>query len=504
MNGFVPVAATLISSRLSELWSGRNLFVIADGATEGVWRAFLNASLKNAQRHVLLVVGEREHRSIGGVGAGRVSSDALASSIVPAATDRRLESRVHRAAEHAHGSPGRFARFLWPAWKGHHALEPSMVRAGLSRVAEQQAVYGRTEATEMLFDAPTAACAWPAPGELTALRRRMDGAIGEVARGCHAPGVRHLRQIVGSLARRGAWIDALRGAQAVSVALLRRGRAREALAAAADGREHASRAGDEGGLVDLANVSGQAWIDLGRLDEAESVLGVALVAARALQDSERVAAVSLALARASYWRGAYAEAEALLGPASDSPSVRVRRLALASRIAVGVGDLGGAMTLAAAARKEADGDSDVRAKAGAAWVTAVAHFSVGDFSAAERDVAETLTLAQAARDPQRAIRARLLHAEVERAQGRPAAALAHLQRLRRLAASAPIVVRARWELANALSTEAKGASAIVTRQVRATGLASLGLYVAAGASFSGACGGPIASGDGRAVQAPAS
>ncbi len=86
------------------------------------------------------------------------------------------------------------------------------------------------------------------------------------------------------MARRGAWIDALRGAQALSGALLQRGRAREALAAAAEGREYASRAGDESALIDLAIVSGNAWIDFGRLDEAESVLGAALVAARALRE----------------------------------------------------------------------------------------------------------------------------------------------------------------------------------------------------------------------------
>ena len=483
VNGFVPVAAALISSRLSQLWSGRSLFVIADGAAEGVWRAFLNASLKDAQRHVLLLVGEREHRSIGGVAAGRMSIDALASALVPPALDRRAEQRVRLAAERANGVPGRFARLLWPEWKGHHVLRQPTGRPGVSRVAEQQAVYGRAEPSENLFDAPPVTTAWPAPGELAALRRRMEAAIEELARGRHAPGIRHVRQVVGRMARRGAWIDALRGAQALSDALLRRGRAREALTAAAEGREYASRAGDESALVDLAIVSGNAWIDSGRLDEAESVLGAALVAARALQDAERAAAVSLTLARASYWRGAYADAEALIGPISDSRPVRVRSLALASRIAAAVGDLGRAMTLAAAAVKEADGDSDSGARASAAWVTAVAHFAVGDFSAAERDLAETLSFARAARDPQRAIRARLLHAEVERAQGRPAATLAQLQRLRRIAAAAPVIVRARWDLAHALSGAENAAATIVTRQVKATGLACLGLYVACRASL---------------------
>jgi len=501
VNGFVPVAAALISSSLSKLWSGRSLFVIADGAAEGVWRAFLNASLKDARRHVLLLVGEHEHRSIGGLGAGRVSVDALVSAIVPPLLDRRSQQRVRVAAERANGMPGRFVRLLWPEWKGHHVTRHSTSRPGVSRVAEQQAVYGRAESSENLFNAPPVTTAWPAPGELAALRRRMEGAIEELARGRHAPGIRHLRQVVGKMARRAAWIDALRGAQALSDALLRRGRAREALAAAAEGREYASRAGDESAMIDLAIKSGNAWIDVGRLDEAESVLGAALVAARALREPERAAALSLTLARASYWRGAYADAEALIGPASNSRPVRVRSMALASRIAVAVGDLGRGMTLAAAAVKEADSYSDVSAKASAAWVTAVAHFAVGDFSAAERDLSETLSLAHAARDPQRAIRARLLHAEVERAQGRPAASLAQLQRLRRIAAASPVIVRARWDLAHALSGAESAAAAIVTRQVKSTGLASLGLYVAWRPSLNEPSSRPISLGEPRGVEA---
>ena len=94
--------------------------------------------------------------------------------------------------------------------------------------------------------------------------------------------------------------------------LMRRGRTRDALAVVNDGRDYAARAGDRGTLVDLAILGGHAWIDMGRLDEAESVLGSALAAARALSDPERTAGASLALARWSYWRGEYAEAEAIL------------------------------------------------------------------------------------------------------------------------------------------------------------------------------------------------
>jgi hypothetical protein len=144
-----------------------------------------------------------------------MSIDALASAIVPPPLERRAQQRVRMAAERANGVPGRFVRLLWPEWKGHHMRRPSTDRPGVSRVAEQQAAYGRAEQSETLFDAPPVTSAWPAPGELAALRRRMESAIEEFARGRHAPGVRLLRHVVGGLARRGAWIDALRGAHAL-------------------------------------------------------------------------------------------------------------------------------------------------------------------------------------------------------------------------------------------------------------------------------------------------
>ena len=477
--GFVPVAARLIGSRQAELWRGRSLFVIADGADEGAWSAFLSAALRAAQPHVLLLVGEDESRSLAGVVVSRLPVDALVSAIRPQALSGRLERTVRRAAERAHGLPGRFARLLWPGWGDVRVSERAARRSSLPRVAEQPAVYGRDEAVEDLFDAAPLPCAWPAPGELAALRRKRDHAIADLARGRHAPGIRQLRQVVGGLARRGAWSDAASGALALAGSLLRRGRTREAQATIEDGRDYATRAGEEAMLVDLATLSGEAWIDMGRLDEADSVLGTAMAAARALQDPERVVAASLALARGSYWRGQYAAAEASLAAAPDLQAMRVRRGLLASRIAVGQGDLNRAMALLTGASEQSVADHDVTTKGAVAWVTAFVHLAVGDLSAAERDLSETLALARAARDPQRATRVRLLRAEMERGRGRPAAALAQLQRLRRVMTTAPVIVRARWDVAMALSAPDANAREVVARHVQGTGLGALALYVAA-------------------------
>jgi DNA-binding NtrC family response regulator len=474
--GFVPVAARLVDSRQAGLWSGRSLFVLARATEDSVWQAFLSAALRDPQSHVLLLIGEEECRSIHGVCVRPLSVEALVSAVQPPVLGGPLEQAVRRAAERSRGWPGRFAQILWPDWHGIRVPVAPSRRSSLPRVAEQVAVYGGGDALGDLFAAAPARCAWPAPGELMSLRRKMEHGIAHIARGLHAPGTRQLRQVVGTLARRGAWTDAGQGALALAGALVRRGRTREALTAIAEGRQHATRAADEGLLVDLATLAGEAWVDLARLDEADSVLGTALATARALDHPERTAAASVALARVAYWRGAYAEANTILTGAPESAALRVRRTLLASRIAVGLGDLHRAMSLMSSIPETPIASEAATTRAAVPCVAAFVHIAAGDWGAAERDLAEALMLARAARDPLRAGRARLLRTELERRRGRPAASLLQLHRLRRLMTAAPPIVRLRWELAQALCARDADADETVAKHVRATGLGALGLY----------------------------
>jgi DNA-binding NtrC family response regulator/tetratricopeptide (TPR) repeat protein len=473
--GFVPVASRLIGSRQADLWRGRSLFVIADAADERTWASFLDAALRDAVPHVLLLVGEDECRAVDGVPLRPVPVDALVSAVRPQHAGPLREQTLRRAAERSRGWPGRFARLLWPEYQKR--IDGRAVgRPTLLQVAEQPAIYGGEEQDPDVFDESPRPCEWPAPGELAALRRKMEQAAVDVARGRHAPGIRQLRQVAGSLARRGAWSDAASGALALAGALLRRGQPREAHAAIEDGREYATRGDEDALLIDFATLSGDAWIDRGRLDEADSVLGTALAAARAHADPERIASASLALARGSYWRGEYAAAEAGLASVPDVPRARLRRVLLEARIAVGLGDVNRAMTLAARASEAAAVEPD-GAKAAVAWVTAIVHVAAGDLGAADRDLSQALALARAAHDPQRALRARLLRAEVNRSSGRIGAASAQLQRLRRVMAAAPAIVRARWDVVKALTAPDADARAIVDHSRQATGLGALGLYV---------------------------
>jgi len=477
MRGFVPVASRLVASRYAELWRGRSLLVLGDEADRHRWPAFLDVAVRDAQPHVLLMVGNDECRSIDSVRLERVPADVLVSAIRPQPLSPDLDRTARRAADRAQGLPGRFVRLLWPQPLAGDEVKRRSTRRGLSRVAEQPAVYGREETTDDVVVAPAQACTWPAPGELAALRRRRDAAVVHLAQGRHAPGLRQLRQAIGGLARRSDWAHAADGAVALAGTLLRRGRARDALAAIEDGRQYARRSGLEGALLDLATLNGEAWIDLARLDEAERVLATALAAARAACDPVRIVAASVALARALYWRGQYAEAGAALGSRpGELAALRVRHTLLAARIAVGLRDLNRAMSLVLEAGELASTDKTAGGNAAVSFTAALVHLAVGDFDAVERDLSESMAAARAAHDPLRAIRCRLLRAEADRRRGRHAAAVAQLERLRRIMMTTPPALRARWELTSALAADDGDAQAIVAQRVAATGLGALALY----------------------------
>jgi transcriptional regulator with GAF, ATPase, and Fis domain len=490
LRGFVPVAAHLVGSRYADLWRGRSLLVIGT-AGDGCWSAFLDTALADAQPHVLLIVGEVECRSVDGVRLGRVSADALVNSIRPGGLTSPLERAARRVAERAAGLPGRFRQLLWRQRPARARSEPA-TESG-RRVAEQAPLYGgdRVSSALSIAEPPERTSGWPAPGELAVLRRRRDAAVEDLAEGRHAAGLRQLRQATGGLARRGDWAGAAGGALALGAALLRRGRTRAAQAALDEGREHARQAGSDQVLLDLAVLGGEAWIDLARLDEAESVLGSAIAAARASGDAAHTAAASLTLARCLFWRGLYANAGALLDRAADQVPGRdgVRHRLLAARIAVGLGDVARAMPLVVEARELSA--RDAVALAAAHTTAAFVHLAAGDLDAVDRDVNESLLAARMAHDPLRAIRARLLRAEADRRAGRRGAAAAAFKRLRRVVAVSPPLMRACWELSSALASHDGDPGELVARHIAATNLGALALYASDASGTAGGCTDPF-------------
>ncbi len=483
-SGFVPVAARLMSSPYAELWRGRSLFIIAneDGAAPSPWSALLEATLREAHPHVLLMVGQEERRSVAGIAIGRVAIGDLVASVRPQPLSGGLEQSARRAAERAHGMRGRFVRLLHADSSAVPHDDRRADRRRLPRVAEQVAEYGVDVPGDGMAALPVATCAWPAPGELAALRRKRDAALAQLAHGRHTSGIRLLRQSVGGLARRGDWSEAATGTVALSTALLRRGRPRDALASIDEARTYAGRAGQEAVLLDLATLVGHAWIDLARLDEAEGALGTAVAAARASRDPLRTAAASDALARCLFWRGHYAEADATLAAAPDEvpPIAKGRRALLGARVALGLRDVPRAMRLVAESTPPDAAGVGSNAKAAVAYTAAFVHMAAGDLAGAQREAETAATAARAADDPLRVVRVRILTAEMQRRSGRTAQARAELGRLRRVMSAMPPLIRARWELSLALTAEHADLHEVVARRAAATGLGALALYATDG------------------------
>jgi len=478
INGFVPIASHLLDAPFAHLWRGRSLFILAGSSLPSGWSAALQSMLQSPRPHVVLLVGENEHRGIDGVALTRMEPDALVGAVYPAVDDPVQLRRVRRAALGARGLPGRFVRLVWRSRHRGGWHDVPMPRRGL-RVAESSIAYGIEPAP--VHDQP-ASCEWPAPAELGQLRRRLRDALTLVANGRYGPGVRQLRQVVGSLARRDDWSSAADGALALAACLLGRGRPREAQAALDDARRHVGRTGCDPLLVDVATLSGEAWIDLSRLDEAETVLAAAAATARGLGERERASAASQALARCLYWRGQYAEAKGALGDVDENAAgnwLTVRPILLAARIALAESAFERATMLTTRAVAATLAGSDARARAAAAYCAGLVHAAVGDLEAADRDLVDALAAARTAHDPLRAVRARLLQVEVDRRRGRSGAAAARLARMARLVRGLPPLLKARAELLAAFVAD-PGAGHVgerAGRQIGAAGARTLAIYV---------------------------
>jgi two-component system response regulator AtoC len=481
--GFVPIASSLVGSCYAELCRGRSLFIVHDRERASGFSTLLRAIMTTPQPHVLLFSCVEEMQDLDSVTVGRLDLDALIAAVQPDVehVDVRAVGAVRRAARQSRGLPGRFVQALWPNPVARRAPVRRVPPFG-SRAAERAVEYGwNDEAGVALADVPASASVaptWPAPGELATFRRRVEVARAQLAAGRHAPGIRLLRQTVGGFARRASWLDAADAAVSLASALLQRGRARDAQSVLDDAHGYAVGAGGDRLLIDIATLAGDAWMRLARLDEADRVLGAALAAARAASDRGRTAAASMSLARCLYWRGQYADAQAVLGPPLEdvSPALASRQARLASRLAVGQTDLPLAMSMIADAKLRHQACGDASMAAAIASTAAFVHLAVGDLDAVDRDVAESITAARVAHDPLRVLKARLLLAEAERRRGRTASAQSQLHRLKRVVETLPPLFRAQWELLSAITAGADGRD-YLRRLTASTGLGALSLYL---------------------------
>jgi DNA-binding NtrC family response regulator len=472
--GFVPLAARFLTGPYAGLWRGRQLLIIDDEAGSVGMEALLHGVMGAPHPHVLILTMIDEPRSVEAIAMDRIESRRLIGAITPPVSDARQLARVRRAADEAGGVVGRFVRALWP---GSGAGRCASRSSGVTRIAERLATFETLDRLDESPPIPSSISSWPAPGELAALRRRIESGMKDLRDGRHARGIRQLRQTIGALARRDGWVDAAEGTLTLASALLRRGRLREALAALEQGRQFATKTTVESMPIDLAVLGGEARIDLARLDEAESILSAAVSAARSRSDSVRMATARMALARCNFWRGRYADAGvelAALNETSEWPlPLQMRRKVLGAKAAVGRADFSHAMSLAGQALQLAGADASMQA---AAWsAAAFVHLAVGDLEAVGREGAAAVSAARMAHDPLRGIRARILIAEAERRRGQTATSVTQMKRLAN--ATLPPLIRFRCELVASLGATAASARAVVDRHISASGLRALELYV---------------------------
>jgi DNA-binding NtrC family response regulator len=475
VQGYVPFSARLLETPLAGALNGRSALIIDDDASVGV-QSLLDVAVRWPRRHVLLTTS-RDAVAGCTVVLNRLPPKALAAAVLPPALGD--SPAVRRAANRANGVPGTFIALLHG-----RRIERGGPRPSVSRVAEHTPAYGSdgpSNATSTRATASPMRPIWPAPGELVSLRRSMAAALEHLRAGRHAPGDRGLRQSIGALARRGIWTSAADGSLALAASLLKRGRPREAIDVLDSARDYSKRSGEAAALLSVGTLSGVALVDLGRLDEAASVLGAAASAAGVVNDPNIRAGVELARSRCRFWRGEYVDARDALGRLQEADlreDWRVRLHAMHARVAVGCGDLAGAVASAVESvrRAQLTGDSGLTAEA--ACAAAFAHLAVGDLPSLEADAARCRAAAQESRDPLRAFRVQLMLAELLRRLGRRTDAVDAIRRLSRAsAASLPPLLRRRREMLADLLIAGTPLAAVAARHVTGSGLPGLALYL---------------------------
>jgi DNA-binding NtrC family response regulator/tetratricopeptide (TPR) repeat protein len=478
LRGYIPIGLRAIGAtgkHAASLLANRSIVLIVRSNVSEGWRALIHLSLLARKPHIVIFAGNLDVRHLCTITLGRQSVDTIHLSVQPRDVPAPMRARIGAAAHRAKGLPGRFAALLWGTDDMH---EPSD-RPRPLRAAEHAAAYGQETSAALAVEGQLEPSEWPAPGELSALRRRLLSGMALLESGRHASGDRAVRHVAGFLARRHDWVHATRANLALAESLVRRGRLRDAHAMLADARQSAAHASQNDALAQIAVLSGVAATDEGRLDDAEAVLSAAVSAARGLGEPGAGRAASLALARCLFWRGKFQAAEQSLADIelAGLPDTDAVRLAgLRSRLAVGRGDLREAVIQARSALERGQASACPTLIGAAAYAAAFAHLAVGDSAAVSAHVEVALHAARRAHDPLLSLRARLLGAESQRREGRQGPAATICDRLARMAPGRlPAIVRARADLLADLLAENQGRD-VATRRVQATGLAALALF----------------------------
>jgi DNA-binding NtrC family response regulator len=277
------------------------------------------------------------------------------------------------------------------------------------------------------------------PEDLVPYVRRAERCDALVRQGCHAAAERLLREVLGALVRRRAWAAAAAIATSLGRLLLERGRASDAAAAFGDAAGHAGTAGAEDVAARAHAWQAAARVDAGLLVQAEAQCRAVLAAS--VPDAGARLHACTTLVRVLLWQSRADEAaECGLEDASGSRSDPYA-LSMLTRVALARADPFRAGGYARALLDTTHGNGDPVARVLALTTHLRLMASMGDLRLAEERLVEVRQAARQARTPLRLARARLVWADGLRQAGRRTELTRELERLRRLSAVAPPLLR---------------------------------------------------------------
>jgi DNA-binding NtrC family response regulator/tetratricopeptide (TPR) repeat protein len=441
LRGYLPVAIRAIQAWpwLTDALIDRHVCVLIAGAEGGsrepLVRFLARLGRASARRHIVITFARTPRGGPRALQIEPMGVRAMTSMIYVDPEEGPSPHELFSAARDADGSPGLFLSRLRAARFEAHQPRVLLVH----------------EAVEPYVPDPAPAIP---PPPVTRPLRRSGGALARAVsrgddlagRGRHMAASRLLSRAVRVLQGRGDDRGAAECAHRLGSLDLDRGR----VASAAAHFERARELAPETPLALFASVGlGLAWLDDGRLLEAEALLRTAMVAAAAMGAAKPETEAMRALARSLYWQGRYDEAAAALRPIVDGAvdSRCPAALALAARVRLADGSVRQGTHLARRAVEDAAADGAARLRVSAHRAMAVALAACGDVPGAHEHIGQALAASRDAHQPLAALRVRATWLDILATSSRGATTTRRLAaRMARIAGAAAIPRLLRFQI----------------------------------------------------------
>jgi DNA-binding NtrC family response regulator/tetratricopeptide (TPR) repeat protein len=406
LQGYVPIAASVVHRHpwVHARFEGRHVCVLVDADArltgDGVAACLARLSAPGARRHVVFTFARIATSGVRVIPIDPMGVTAMTGMVFIDSDDGPTADELFRAARQSDGRPGRFLSRL-----GAAAFEPHRSRVDMVHETSPDYIVGARshEARSRPRDHQ---------GTRSVGLRAVDRAAVLASQGRHAAATRLLSRAARLLRLRGELAVAARCAQVAGRLALDRAHVDLALRAFEEARDLCP---DGAAGIGAATGIGVAWIEAGRLPEAEAALRNAVVAARSLREQSLAVQAAASLARTLYWQGRCDEAAAVLSEAFDGALPDADRALLttaSARVHLIEGAMAPAVRAARHAVRLASGGGDARAISSARRVMAAVLLSVGDADGCREEIRCGLMSAREGRLPLAAVRLRLVLLEL--------------------------------------------------------------------------------------------